>query len=239
MILAKDIKKRFIKERDRSFFLNIDFLEIKRNEYVSLIGPDGAGKSTLIKIICGLMPYDSGELRVAGFNIPTEFYNARIKIGYLSQTFTLYRNLTVYENIEYFASLFNIENKRKKIKNILEMVGLLPFKDRLSKDLSGGMKQKLSIACAIIRSPELLLLDEPTTGVDPLSRREIFSIIEEMNEKGITVLFSTSYMDEAERAKRVIMMNNGHIIGDYKTADILDDCRYNSIEQFFIKRIQE
>ncbi len=237
MITLKNIKKTYASKKGSEFTLNIDSLSVNKGEYVSLIGPDGAGKSTLIKIICGLTPFDSGEVTVAGFRLPEEFNTVRLRIGYLSQTFTLYRNLSVYENVDYFASLFEVKEKREKITELLGATGLIQFKDRLSKDLSGGMKQKLSIACALVRSPELLILDEPTTGVDPRSRREIFRIIEERLFQKMTVLFSTSYMDEAERAERVIMLSQGKVIGDYKTQDIMQKEGYKSVEEFYISRI--
>ncbi|MCX7945242.1 MAG: ABC transporter ATP-binding protein [Deltaproteobacteria bacterium] len=239
MISITNLRKSYKSKTDKSFVLDIRELTIQRGEYVSIIGPDGSGKSTLIKIICGISPFESGKVCIAGYKLPEEFIKARLKIGYLSQNYTLYKNLTVYENMDYFASLFGIGGKKEKILNLLELVGLLDFKDRLSKDLSGGMKQKLSIACALIRSPEVLVLDEPTTGVDPRSRREIFSIIEEKVAQRMTVIFSTSYMDEAERAERVIIMNNGEILRDFKTENILNNNIYKSIEQFYTHIIEK
>lgn len=229
MIVVRKLNKTF-KNKERTLFRLKDIsFSINKGEYVALIGPDGSGKSTIIKLLCGLIPFDSGEIYISNYKLPDNFDKAKYLIGYLSQNFTLYRTLTVYENINYFASLFDIKEKEERIDYLLNLVGLREYKDRLSKDLSGGMKQKLSIACALIRNPEILILDEPTTGVDPRSRREIFRIIEERLSYNLTVIFSTSYMDEAERADRIIMLNNGNILGDYKTEDILENRSFASI----------
>ncbi len=214
MIEVKNLKKVYRSDEKETVALNNISFSVEKGEMIAIIGPDGAGKSTLIKSLCGIIPFDEGSISICDMKLPDDFKKIRLILGYLSQNFTLYRNLTVYENIDYFASLFEITNKKQKITDILKNVGLYEFKDRLAKDLSGGMKQKLSVATALIRSPQIILLDEPTTGVDPLSRREMMNIISEKKKEGLTVIFSTSYMDEAELSDRVIMLNTGNIAGD-------------------------
>jgi ABC-2 type transport system ATP-binding protein len=183
-------------------------------EFAALIGPDGAGKTTLIKIFCGMIPFDGGEVEVLGVPLPRGARAIKHRIGYLSQRFALYGNLTVEENVRYFARVFGVRDHRARMTRLLETVDLLRFSDRLAKNLSGGMKQKLGVVCGLIHSPEILFLDEPTTGVDPVSRRELFDVVEEMVGAGLTVFMSTAYMDEAERAIRIIMCHEGRVLAD-------------------------
>jgi ABC-2 type transport system ATP-binding protein len=234
IIKVNNLNKSFLSKKTKVAALEDISFEVNKGELVAIIGPDGAGKSTLIKVLCGLMPFDSGEIEILGRRMPEDLDEIKLKIGYLSQSFTLYKYLTVYENMDYFASLFGIENKKKKIENILCLVGLLEFRDRFAKDLSGGMKQKLSLACALIRSPDIIFLDEPTTGVDPRSRREIFQIIKERKKEGITVLFSTYYIDEGDVADRIIILDKGRIIGNYNHNEIISNQSVASVDIPFI-----
>jgi len=190
---------------------NISFT-INKGDFIALIGPDGAGKTTLIKILCGLLAFDRGIIRILNYNLPSQHSKIKSSIGYLSQHFSLYANLTVEENLKYFCRLFSIKDYQKQIDSLIEIANLSFFRKRLAKELSGGMKQKLSIICCLVHSPEILFLDEPTTGIDPVSRRELFKIIEEKIDEGMTVFMSTAYMDEAERAKKIIFLNEGKII---------------------------
>lgn len=238
IIKVNNLNKSFLSKKTKVAALEDISFEVNKGELVAIIGPDGAGKSTLIKVLCGLMPFDSGEIEILGRRMPDDLDEIKLKIGYLSQSFTLYKYLTVYENMDYFASLFGIENKKKKIENILSLVGLLEFRDRLAKDLSGGMKQKLSLACALIRSPDIIFLDEPTTGVDPRSRREIFQIIKERKREGITVLFSTYYIDEGDVADRIIILDKGRIIGNYNHNEIISNQSVASVDIPFIYNLR-
>jgi len=238
IIKVNNLNKSFLSKKTKVAALEAISFEVNKGELVAIIGPDGAGKSTLIKVLCGLMPFDSGEIEILGRRMPDDLDEIKLKIGYLSQSFTLYKYLTVYENMDYFASLFGIENKKEKIENILGLVGLLEFRDRLAKDLSGGMKQKLSLACALIRSPDIIFLDEPTTGVDPRSRREIFQIIKERKREGITVLFSTYYIDEGDVADRIIILDKGRIIGDYNHNEIISNQIVASVDIPFIYNLR-
>jgi len=238
IIKVNNLNKSFLSKKTKVAALEDISFEVNKGELVAIIGPDGAGKSTLIKVLCGLMPFDSGEIEILGRRMPEDLDEIKLKIGYLSQSFTLYKYLTVYENMDYFASLFGIENKKKKIENILSLVGLLEFRDRLAKDLSGGMKQKLSLACALIRSPDIIFLDEPTTGVDPRSRREIFQIIKERKREGITVLFSTYYIDEGDVADRIIILDKGRIIGNYNHNEIISNQSVASVDIPFIYNLR-
>ncbi len=187
-------------------------LNIKKGELFGLVGPDGAGKTTLIRIFCGLLNPTSGSAKL--FNLETSANKRKIqkKIGYLSQKFSLYRDLTVDENIEFFADIHEVRNYKKRRDELLDFTRLKPFRDRLAENLSGGMQQKLALACSLIHNPEILLLDEPTTGVDPLSRRDFWKILFSLKKQGMTILITTPYLGEAERCNRVALMNKGKIL---------------------------
>lgn len=190
--------------------------EVKSGIVTGLIGPDGAGKTTLMRLACGLLVPDSGSIQVLGLNTTRQALSVQRSIGYMPQRFGLYEDLTVQENLDLYADLQNVnpENRPRRYKELLRMTGMAPFTDRLAGRLSGGMKQKLGLACALLNPPPLLILDEPTVGVDPVSRRELWDIIyTQVREKGMSVLLSTSYMDEAERCKEVILLHEGHFLG--------------------------
>ncbi len=187
-------------------------LEVKKGEMFGLIGPDGAGKTTTIKILCGLVNATEGEVHLMNRDINKNRTLIQRDIGYLSQIYTLYGDLTVDENIEFFANIHNIKNYEERRNELLEFTGLKKFRTRLSENLSGGMKQKLSLACSLIHKPKILFLDEPTTGVDPVSRRDFWKILSNLMKEGITIFLTTPYLDEAERCSRVAFMNNGKIL---------------------------
>lgn len=187
-------------------------LSIAEGEMFGLVGPDGAGKTTTIRILCGLLKIDEGEVNILGENIERHTKEIQNNIGYLSQRFSLYGDLTVDENIEFFADIHNVKNYHGRRDELLEFTRLKPFRDRLADKLSGGMKQKLALACSLIHKPKIIFLDEPTTGVDPVSRRDFWKILAGLLKEGITIFMSTPYLDEAERCSRVAMMNNGEII---------------------------
>lgn len=187
-------------------------LSVNRGELFGLIGPDGAGKSTLYRILTSLLAPDSGHATVLGYDIASDYRAIRRNIGYMPERFSLYPDLTVKENLEFFASLFGVSVK-DNFSLIAPIFGQLErFPDRKAGALSGGMKQKLALSCALIHSPRLLLLDEPTTGVDAVSRSEFWDMLHGLRDHGISIMVSTSYMDEASRCERIAMINAGRIL---------------------------
>ncbi|MBN2409911.1 MAG: ABC transporter ATP-binding protein [Candidatus Aminicenantes bacterium] len=187
-------------------------LILNKGEMLCLVGPDGAGKSTTVRMLSGIVRPTSGTARVFGYDLLREADRIKKRIGYMSQGFTLYGDLTVDENIEFFAEIHEVKDYQGKREELLAFTRLEPFRKRLAEKLSGGMKQKMSLACTLIHTPNLLLLDEPTTGVDAVSRREFWAILRSLLETGITILMTSPYMDEAERADRVALMDRGSIV---------------------------
>jgi len=189
-------------------------LEVKTGEIFGLVGPDASGKTTTLRMLCGLLPPDGGEAKVAGCDIKKEAESIKEKVGYLPQRFGLYGDLTVLENIHFYADLYQVPKKerRDRIGRLLRFANLEPFGKRKAQDLSGGMKQKLGLIAALIHTPEILFLDEPTNGVDPLSRRDFWVILYDLLKEGVTILFSTSYMDEAERCSRIGLIHQGELL---------------------------
>jgi ABC-2 type transport system ATP-binding protein len=186
---------------------------VGKGEMFGLVGPDGAGKTTTIRNLCGLIRPDSGNITLLDIDLIKHKKEAQNKIGYLSQKFSLYGDLSVDENIEFFADIHGVKNYFDRRNELLEFTRLTPFRDRPADKLSGGMKQKLALACSLIHRPQILFLDEPTTGVDPVSRRDFWKILSGLIKEGITILMSTPYLDEAERCNRVALMNKGKILG--------------------------
>lgn len=198
-------------------------LDIPRGKMTAIIGPDGAGKTTFLRLICGLLVPDSGELSVLGCDVRTKAEEIQSRISYMPQKFGMYEDLTISENMNLYADLHGIpqEIRQKRFAKLLAMTGLSPFTDRLAGKLSGGMKQKLGLACTLVRSPELLLLDEPTVGVDPLSRRELWEILQQLvADEQLTVLVSTAYMEEAELCSKVVVLHHGKILADGTAASL-------------------
>lgn len=187
-------------------------LTVEPGEMFGLIGPDGAGKSTLYRILATLLSPDSGRVSMLGLDVVNNYKTLRKRIGYMPERFSLYPDMTVRENLNFFASLFGVDI-RENYDLIAPIFGQLEkFPDRMAGKLSGGMKQKLALSCALIHRPEILLLDEPTTGVDAVSRSEFWDMLRTLREKGITILVSTSYMDEADRCERIAIIDKGHIL---------------------------
>ncbi|MGQ0548419.1 MAG: ABC transporter ATP-binding protein [Armatimonadota bacterium] len=189
-------------------------LEVREGEIFALVGPDGAGKTTLIRMLCGALAPDSGEAMVAGRDIVADPEAVKPRIGYMPQRFSLYGDLSAMENLRLYADLYHVPPGEfpRRAERLLADFRLSPFGGRLAQVLSGGMKQKLALACTLMHDPELLILDEPSTGVDPVSRRQFWRILYGLNRQGIAIFVSTPYMDEAERASRVGLMNRGRII---------------------------
>lgn len=208
MIKAVNLEKKF---KNTIAINNISF-EAKSGLITGLVGPDGAGKTTLLRLLVGLMKPTSGSLEVLGFKMPNSTQEFLSSIGYMPQNFGLYEELSCYENLKLYATLQDIQNQNDRINELLEFTKLAPFKNRFAKNLSGGMKQKLALSCALIRKPKLLLLDEPGVGVDPIARKELWNMTKELQKDGITVIWATSYQDEANLCDEVIMLNEGEIL---------------------------
>ena len=191
----------------------IDF-EIGRGELFGLVGPDGAGKTTTLRMLAGVLRPSSGDAHVNGVSVARDPEGIRDAIAYMPQRFGLYADLTVRENLDFYADLFGVpaEDRGQRLERLYRFSGLGPFEDRLAGQLSGGMKQKLGLSCALVHDPAILLLDEPTFGVDPVSRRDLWLILHEMIAGGVTILLSTSYLDEAERCDRVALLHEGRIV---------------------------
>jgi ABC-2 type transport system ATP-binding protein len=187
-------------------------LSVARGEMFGLIGPDGAGKTTTMRMMCGLLKADGGRARVLGLDPVRDHRRLTDSVGYLSQRFSLYGDLSVDENIAFFAEIHSRRDYRSRRDRLLEMTQLTPFRTRLADRLSGGMKQKLALACTLVHEPAVIVLDEPTTGVDPVSRREFWKLLSEFLAQGITIVMSTPYLDEAERCSRVALINGGRLL---------------------------
>ena len=189
-------------------------LEIKKGEIFGLVGPDGAGKTTTLRMLAAIMDPTAGSARIAGYDLRQEPERIKEHIGYMAQQFALYGDLTVLENINFFGDVFGVKGKarQERTERLLNFARLTEFTNRPAGRLSGGMKKKLGLACALIHSPAVLYLDEPTTGVDPVSRREFWDILADLHVEGTTILVSTPYMDEAERSARVGLMYGGRLI---------------------------
>ena len=189
-------------------------LTVASGESFALVGPDGAGKTITMRLLVGIMDPDEGRAEVLGFDPVSQGDQVREQIGYMPQRFGLYNDLTVRENIAFYADLYRVdrETRASRVPELLEFSGLAPFTERLAANLSGGMRQKLGLVCSLIHRPQVLFLDEPTFGVDPVSRREFWHILYQLLKTGITIFLSTAYMDEAERAHRVGLMHEGRLL---------------------------
>ncbi len=189
-------------------------LEVPRGALFGLVGPDGAGKTTTLRMLAGVLPPTSGDALVGGVSVARDPEGVKHHIAYMAQRFGLYHDLTVRENIEFYADLYEVPAAERpaRIERLYRFSALGPFEHRPAGQLSGGMKQKLSLCCALVHHPEILLLDEPTFGVDPISRRDLWLILHEMVAEGVTVFVTTAYMDEAERCDRVALLNRGRIV---------------------------
>jgi ABC-2 type transport system ATP-binding protein len=223
-LVGRDISKSFRRPNGDTVRALVGVsLEARHATLTALVGPDGAGKTTLIRLMAGLIAPDSGTLEVLDTNVVAQPQAVQDRIGYMPQSFGLYENLSVAENLDLYAELHGIgaTERKRQYPRLLEMTALAAFTKRMAGRLSGGMKQKLGLACTLIRSPELILLDEPTVGVDPLSRRELWEIILRLvKDEGLTVLLSTSYLDEAERCGHVVVLHSGHVLAQGAPGDI-------------------
>jgi len=212
-------------------------LTIHRGEVFGLLGPNGSGKTTTIRMLCGLLVPTSGDASVVGFDIRTQSEDLRRNIGYMSQRYGLYDELTVYENIRFYASVYGLRGdaREARIQALMEDLGLTPRRDQLAGTLSGGWKQRLALACATAHEPQMLFLDEPTAGVDPAARRRFWQITYDLAKAGTTILVTTHYMDEAARCERVALLSRGHLIALGTPDEVTKQFGQPDLEDVFIE----
>ena len=237
IIETRDLTKRF------GTLTAVDHLNLAvgKGEIFGLVGPDGAGKTTTLRMLCGLMNPSEGSARVAGHDVVRQSQAVKDQIGYMAQRFGLYVDLTVQENMDFYADLFDItgaERQRLTVE-LLRMTRMEPFRDRQAGRLSGGMKQKLALMCTLLHRPQILFLDEPTNGVDPVSRRDFWAILYQLLKDGITIFMTTAYLDEAERCNRVGLMHKGKLIRCAPPDAMKRDTGTPTLEAAFVKTIHE
>ena len=222
-ILVKNLARHFGKKNTKVQALHDISLSVAKGELFGIIGPDGAGKTTLFRILATLLLADSGLAKVEGLDVVRDYREIRNRVGYMPGRFSLYQDLTVQENLEFFATIFNanISENYDLVRDIYSQIE--PFRDRRAGKLSGGMKQKLALSCALIHRPSVLFLDEPTTGVDAVSRKEFWEMLQKLREKGISILVSTPYMDEASLCDRVALIQAGRILSVNTPRGILEE----------------
>jgi ABC-type multidrug transport system ATPase subunit len=222
-VVVSNIIKTYGAKKDKTTALDDVSLEVEKGELFGIIGPDGAGKTSLFRIVATLLIQDSGNATVDGFDTVKDYRSIRKRLGYMPGRFSLYQDLSVEENINFFATIFNttIKQNYDLIKDIYSQIE--PFKDRKAGKLSGGMKQKLALSCALIHRPSVLLLDEPTTGVDAVSRKEFWEMLKRLKQQGITILVSTPYMDEASLCDRIALIQQGKILSLNTPSGIINE----------------
>ncbi|MCG6881164.1 MAG: ABC transporter ATP-binding protein [Deltaproteobacteria bacterium] len=211
--------------------------KIREGQIVGLVGSDGAGKTTLLRMAATMMPPTTGAIRIAELDVVREKAKVKGLIGYMPQRFGLYQDLTVAENLDFFMDVFGIwgDERKKRRERYLGFSNLLPYVDRKAGDLSGGMKQKLGLACVLVHHPRMLILDEPTNGVDPVSRKEFWDIIAEMKGEGMTILVSTAYLDEGEKCDRLILMHASHVLAEAPPSQLKKG--FPDLEEAMVQRI--
>lgn len=220
ILSAKGLRKNF----GETVALDGLSFDVKPGEIFGLIGPDGAGKTTALRVCIGVLDADKGKVQVDGFDTETQSEQVKERVGYMPQHFSLYSDLTVAENLKFFADMYFVpkQEREKRLGELYEFSRLEPFSDRLAGKLSGGMQKKLGVSCCMIHTPKLLLLDEPTTGVDPVSRRELWDILYRFSDRGVAMVICTPYMDEAERCHRVGLMHEGRFLSVDTPQAIID-----------------
>lgn len=216
-------------------------LEVSKGEIFGFLGPNGAGKSTTIRMLCGLLSPTSGKASVEGFDVATQPEDIRRNIGYMSQKFSLYDDLTVEENIEFFSGIYGVPREKREARKdyVLDMAGIRERRSSLTRELSGGWKQRLALGCAILHEPPILFLDEPTSGVDPIARRSFWDLIYELSGMGHTIFVSTHYMDEAEYCHRLALMYKGKLIALGTPKQLREEAGLPSMEEVFVHLIEE
>lgn len=237
IIETRDLTKRF------GALTAVDHLNltVQQGEIFGLVGPDGAGKTTTLRVLCGLMDATEGSARVAGHDVAREAQAVKDQIGYMAQRFGLYGDLTVDENMGFYGDLFGITGADREALTVrlLRMTRMEPFRARQAGQLSGGMKQKLALMCTLLHRPQILFLDEPTNGVDPVSRRDFWAILYQLLRDGITIFMTTAYLDEAERCNRVGLMHKGRLIRCEAPEEMKRATATATLEAAFIKTIHE
>lgn len=215
-------------------------LRVAKGEIFGFLGPNGAGKSTTIRILCGLLAPTEGRAMVAGFDVAVEPEKVRENIGYMSQRFSLYDDLTVEENIDFFSGIYGVEKAKRPARKeyALEMAGLQGQEKTMTRTLSGGWKQRLALGCAILHEPPIVFLDEPTSGVDPIARRAFWDLIYQLSEAGQTVFVTTHYMDEAEYCHRIALLYHGKMIALGTPAELKTAMNKGSMEEVFVASIE-
>jgi len=226
-VSVRGLEKKF---GDFTAVNHVDF-DVKKGEIFGFLGPNGAGKSTTIRMLCGIIPPTSGKGTVGGFDIIKEQHNIKEHIGYMSQKFSLYNDLSIEENINFYSGIYRIPKKEKKerFNDIIHTAGLEGMESRLTATLAGGWKQRLALGCALIHKPKIIFLDEPTSGVDPLTRQNFWEIIKRLAAQGVTIFVTTHYMDEAENCNRMVLIYHGTIIAKGTPAEMKTSCMKNDV----------
>ena len=221
VVQVKDLEKKF----DRFVAVDNVSFAVNHGEIFGFLGPNGAGKSTTIRMLCGIITPTSGYGRVAGFDIFTQAENIKQSIGYMSQKFSLYEDMTPYENIRFYLGIYNVspDQWKQRIEWILETTRLIPVRNRKTRELPPGWRQRLALGCALLHQPDILFLDEPTSGVDPITRRHFWDFIRHLTAEGVTVFVTTHYMDEARHCDRIVMISNGAIVASGTPIGIIED----------------
>ena len=230
MIILKTVN--LIKRFNQVTAINNINLEIEEGEIIGIIGPDGAGKTTLLRLLAGLLKPTSGSVIFREIDVAKFPSKIKEKIGYMPQHFSLYGDLTVLENLKFFADLYQIprEKFKTKLEELLNFSQLTAFRNTLARNLSGGMQKKLVLACSLFHTPEILLLDEPTTGVDPISRKELWELLYQLNSQGVTILFTTPYMDEAQKCQKVGLIHEGQLLAYENPEKLIEGMENEVIE---------
>jgi ABC-2 type transport system ATP-binding protein len=236
-IKAEKLSRKF----DSTIAVNELNLEVEEGEIFGLVGPDGAGKTTTMRLLTGILEPTAGDAWINQHHIVKDSEKLKDDIAYMSQRFGLYGDLTVIENINFYADIYCVPQKERagKTKQLLDFSNLTPFINRLAGNLSGGMKQKLGLACALIHTPKVLFLDEPTNGVDPVSRRDFWQILYQLLKEKVTIFYSTAYLDEAERCKRVGLIHKGKLMKCDFPSEIKKEKNAKTLEEAFISIIKE
>lgn len=236
-ISCHSLTKKF---QDRVAVSNLT-ISIPKGSIYGFLGPNGSGKSTTIRMLCGLLVPTSGTGTVLGFDVNKESEEIKQRIGYMSQKFSLYEDLTVEENLEFYAGIYGITGQKLKQRKqeLIDMAGIAGREKQLAGSLSGGWKQRLALSCALLHQPELLILDEPTAGVDPVSRRIFWEVIHDLAKQGITVLVSTHYMDEAQTCDQIGFIFYGNLLTQGTPKQLIEEMGVSNLEDVFIRLVQE
>jgi ABC-2 type transport system ATP-binding protein len=234
-VVVKEVSKHF----GRITVLSHVSLTVQKGTIFGLVGSDGAGKSTLLRMIATMIEPSAGRILVGGLDVATQKSRVKSLIGYMPQRFGLYRDLTIEENLDFFMDIFGVfgEDRAKRKEQYLRFSNLFPFVGRLAGDLSGGMQQKLGLGCVLVHHPQVLILDEPTNGVDPVSRQEFWDILGKMRDEGMTIVVSTAYLDEGQKCDRLAMMHRSQVLDEASPIEI--QAQFSDLEEAMVRRISE